>query len=53
MMTIPGFDESTVKSAYKRDSYTLPKPRILRPKYNKATGEMVDPGDSNIPFMRE
>lgn len=53
IMATPGFDESSVKSAYKRDSYTAPKPTIQRPKYDKKTGEMIDPGDSEIPFMRE
>ena len=23
----------------------------MRPKYNKKTGELIDPGDSDIPFM--
>ena len=53
MMEAPGFDEQQVRSAYKRDSYTAPKPTIVRPKYNKVTGEMIDPGDSDIPGMVE
>ena len=51
IMEAPGFDEQQVKSAYKRDSYTAPKPTINKPKYDKVTGEMVDPGDSDVPGM--
>ena len=53
MMEVPGFDEQQLKSAYKRDSYTVPKPCIRKPKYDKQTGEMVDPGDSDVPGMWE
>ena len=53
IMEAPGFDEQQLRSAYKRDSYTTPKPCINRPKYDKKTGEMIDPGDSDIPGMRE
>ena len=53
MMEVPGFDEQQLKSAYKRDSYTVPKPCINRPKYDKKTGEMIDPGDSIVPGMIE
>lgn len=53
IMEAPGFDEQQMRSAYKRDSYTAPKPTIMRPKYDKVTGEMVDPGDSDIPGMVE
>lgn len=53
IMEAPGFDEQQLRSAYKRDSYTVPKPCINRPKYDKKTGEMVDPGDSNVPGMIE
>ncbi len=53
IMEAPGFDEQQMRSAYKRDSYIVPKPTIARPKYDKHTGEMIDPGDSNIPGMIE
>lgn len=53
MMEVPGFDEQQLRSAYKRDSYTVPKPCILKPKYDKKTGEMIDPGDSDVPGMIE
>lgn len=53
MMEAPGFDEQQLRSAYKRDSYTVPKPCIRKPKYDKQTGEMIDPGDSDVPGMRE
>ena len=53
IMEAPGFDEQQVRSAYKRQSYILPKPFITKPKYDKKTGEMIDPGDSDIPGMQE
>ena len=53
IMDVPGFDERQLKSAYKRDAYTVPKPFIARPKYDKKTGEMIDPGDSDVPGMLE
>ena len=53
MMEVPGFDEQQLRSAYKRDSYTVPKPCIRKPKYDKQTGEMIDPGDSDVPGMIE
>ena len=53
MMEVPGFDEQQLRSAYKRDSYTVPKPCINKPKYDKKTGEMIDPGDSDVPGMIE
>lgn len=53
MMEVPGFDEQQLRSAYKRDAYTVPKPCIRKPKYDKKTGEMVDPGDSDVPGMWE
>lgn len=53
IMEAPSFDERNIRSAYKRDSYVAPKPTILRPKYDKVTGEMIDPGDSDIPGMVE
>lgn len=33
--------------------YIAPKTTITRPKYNKKTGALIDPGDSDIPGMRE
>ena len=53
MMEVPGFDEQQLRSAYKRDSYTAPKPFIAKPKYDKKTGEIIDPGDSDVPGMIE
>lgn len=53
IMEAPSFDERNIRSAYKRDAYVAPKPCIRKPKYDKVTGEMIDPGDSDIPGMRE
>lgn len=33
--------------------YTKKKPTIKRPKYDKITGEMIDPGDSDVPGMTQ
>lgn len=48
----PNFHEQEVRSAYKRDSYTQRKQRIRRPRYDRS-GNMIDPGDSDIPGMVE
>ena len=53
IMETPGFDEQQIKNAYKRSEYTVPKQVICRPKYDKKTGEMIDPGDSDVPGMVE
>ena len=53
IMEAPGFDEQQLRFAYKRDSYTVPKPSIQKPRYDKKTGEMIDTGDSDVPGMRE
>lgn len=53
MMQNPMFDEQQIRSAYSRDIYVAPKATINRPRYNKETGEMIDPGDSDIPGMVE
>lgn len=53
IMEAPGFDERQLRSAYKRDAYTVPKQSIQKPKYDKKTGEMIDPGDSDVPGMIE
>lgn len=49
----PLVDQTQLKSAHERDHYLKKKPVVSRPKYNKKTGEMIDPGDSDIPFMVE
>lgn len=53
IMEAPGFDEQQLRPAYKRQAYTAPKPCILKPRYDKKTGEMIDPGDSDVPGMVE
>lgn len=53
IMEMPGFNEQQIRSAYKRDAYTVSRPSIAKPKYNRKTGELIDPGDSDIPGMRE
>lgn len=47
----PLFDHEQIKSPHKRDPYKKPTRTIHRPKYDKKTGEMIDPGDSDIPGM--
>ena len=48
----PLFDQQQLRSAYSRDCYTKAVRTISRPKYNKA-GELIDPGDSDIPGMKD
>lgn len=49
----PMADQQQFKKTNARDPYTKKKPVIARPKYDKKTGEMIDPGDSDIPGMQE
>jgi len=42
-----------LKTELKRDIYMKKVRNINRPKYNKKTGEMVNAGDSDIPFMTQ
>ncbi len=49
----PLFDHEQVKSPHKRDPYKKPVRTIHRPKYDKTTGELIDPGDSDIPGMTQ
>lgn len=49
----PATDERELQSANKRSVYKRPKPTISKPKYNKKTGELIDPGDSDIPGMQQ
>lgn len=53
LMESPGSDEQAFRDAYTRDVYKKQKPAIARPRYDKKTGEMIDPGDSDIPGMVE
>ena len=47
----PLVDQAQLKSPHQRDWTVKKRPVIMRPKYNKKTGELIDPGDSDIPFM--
>lgn len=49
----PLADQQQLKKTTTRDPYLKKKPTIARPKYNRATGELIDPGDSDIPGMIE
>ena len=49
----PMADEQQFSSAHKRSAYKHPKPTIKKPKYDKKTGELIDPGDSDIPGMQQ
>lgn len=48
----PMQDEQVFRNAYTRDVYKKSKPTINKPKYDK-DGNMIDPGDSDIPGMVE
>ena len=49
----PLADQQDLKPTYQKSSYTKKKPTITRPKYDKKTGALIDPGDSEIPGMLE
>lgn len=53
MIENPATDEQDFRDAYTRDVYKKVQPAISRPKYDKKTGELIDPGDSDIPGMVE
>jgi len=46
-------DQQALQSLETRYIYTKKKPAIHRPKYDKKTGELIDPGDSEIPGMQD
>ena len=47
----PLADQQTMKAATQRYTYTKKRTEIRRPKYDKKTGELIDPGDSIVPGM--
>lgn len=49
----PLVNQNELQPTNKRDPYLHKKPTIAKPKYDKKTGEMIDPGDSDIPGMVE
>lgn len=46
-------DQQSLQTLESRYIYTKKKPTIRRPKYDKTTGEMIDPGDSDVPGMTQ
>ena len=48
----PLTDQSELKPAHQKQAYTKKKPTIARPKYDRK-GNLIDPGDSDIPGMQE
>ena len=49
----PSTNQQDLHPANIRRPYTNPKPVINHPKFDKKTGELLDPGDSDIPGMRD
>lgn len=49
----PLTNQNELQPTNKRDPYLRKKPTIAKPKYDKKTGEMIDPGDSDIPGMTD
>ncbi len=47
----PLSDQQHLQPVESRYIYTKKKPTIRRPKYDKTTGELIDPGDSDVPGM--
>lgn len=48
----PLADQQSFKPITEKDIYTKKKPTIAKPKFDKQ-GNMIDPGDSDIPGMKE
>ena len=49
----PMADQQAFEQRHKPSVYKKPKPSINKPKYDKKTGALIDPGDSDIPYMKE
>ena len=49
----PTADQSQFPPLHEKQHYTKKKPTIAKPKYDKKTGELLDPGDSDIPGMQQ
>ena len=53
LLESPTTDETTLHSFNEKKNYIHGKPGIKRPRYSRKTGELLDPGDSEIPGMKE
>lgn len=53
LMENPLFDHEQLKSPHKRSPYNKSVRTVRRPRYDKKTGELIDPGDSDVPGMTE
>lgn len=53
LMENPLFDHEQLKSPHKRNPYNKSVRVVRRPRYDKKTGELIDPGDSDIPGMTD
>ena len=49
----PMMDEQSLRSAYQKNAYKKEIQKIRRPRINRKTGEVIDPGDSDIPGIIE
>lgn len=49
----PLSDQLSLKTLDEKYIYTKKKPTIARPKYDKKSGALIDPGDSDVPGMKE
>ena len=49
----PMADQQALKPSNTKQVYTVKKPEIRKPRIDKKTGEVLDPGDSDIPGMTE
>lgn len=49
----PTADTTEFRGITEKRTYTVPKPVIARPRYDKKTGQLLDPGDSDIPGMTD
>lgn len=53
VMENPLTDQQQLAPQLKRDVYMKKSRTIARPKYDKKSGKLIDPGDSDIPGMKE
>lgn len=49
----PTADSEALRKLTQKRTYTVPKQTIARPRYDRKTGQLIDPGDSDIPGMTQ
>ena len=49
----PLTDNQAFQNLTEKRHYTVPKPTITRPRYDRKSGALIDVGDSDIPGMTD